>query len=126
MAVRGSTKAHSVTQEEFIADAYDGKRSASSGAADNDQGDVRAARQLFECKVTGGPGKPKTSKLLQDMEKVAEEAWSEGREPVVALRFFNPESKLANSDGWVDLTVRLMSDDSHRDQIFTWYQNGEL
>lgn len=116
MATRGSTKARSVEQEDNIARLYGGKRSASSGAADNDQGDVRSPSSLFECKMTGGPGRPiKTSKLVKDMEKVAKEAWSEDREPVIALRFFDPDSCLSDRDGWIDLTVRLTSDDVQRE-----------
>jgi hypothetical protein len=121
MATRGSTKALSVIHEENIARQYEGKRSASSGAADNDQGDVRSPTLLIECKLTGGPGRTKSSKkakLVRDMEKVAEEAWTEDREPVVCLRFFDPTSRLANGDGWVDLTVRLTHEDVHRDRLF--------
>jgi hypothetical protein len=128
MAVRGSKKARSVQQEEKVAASYNGVRSRSSGAADNDQGDVRTPAQLFECKYTGGPeqdaarladGKElKRSKLLRDFEKVALEAWQEGREPVVALREYAPESRLADPNGWVDFTVRLHHYDVHRDEIF--------
>jgi hypothetical protein len=123
MAIRGSKKARSVQQEDKIAKTYNGKRSASSGAADNDAGDVRAAEHLIECKYTGGPdmdfnreqkGLPvRRSKLLKDFEKVAREAWEEGRDPVVTLREWAPESKLAGKDGWVDFTVRLLSDDKY-------------
>lgn len=119
MANRGSTKALSVIQEERIADLYNGRRSASSGAADNDQGDVRSPSLLIECKMTGGPGRPvKKAKLVRDMEKVAEEAWTEDREPVICLRFFDPGSRLADKDGWIDLTVRLTHEDVHRDRLF--------
>jgi len=134
MAQRGSKKARSVMQEDRVADLYEGIRSRSSGAADNDQGDVRTTSQLIECKYTGGPEldaariekglAPKRSKLLKDMEKNAEEAWSEDREPVVALREWAPESKLAGKDGWVDLTVRLQHEDVHRDRCFREYEKG--
>lgn len=128
MAVRGSIKARSVEQEDKIADSYGGRRSASSGGADNDQGDVRTPEQLIECKMTGGPEQdyaraqkglePQRSKLVQDFEKVALEAWSEDREPVVCLRFWAPESKLADIHGWIDFTVRLTHHDVHRDRVF--------
>lgn len=105
---------------------YEGVRSESSGAADNDQGDVRTVTQLIECKYTGSlerdnryitQGKePPRSKLLKDMEKLALEAWSEGRETVLAYREWAPESKLAGSDGWVDFTVRLQHEDVDRDR----------
>lgn len=98
---------------------YDGVRSRSSGGADNDQGDVRTTTSLFECKYTGGPGEPiKRPKLLKEMEKVALEAWQEGREPVVALRFYDPDSRLSGSDGYIDMTVRLMHDDVHRNRVY--------
>lgn len=108
MARRGSTKRYSVEHEEHIASLYGGSRSRSSGAADNDQGDVRAPHLLIECKMTGRPGdKPKKlPKFVQDFEKITEEAWSEGREPVLALRYFAPNSLLADRQGWVDLAVR--------------------
>lgn len=74
-----------------------------------DKGDVRVAssRTIFECKLTGEPGKPKHTTLLGQMEKVADEAWAENKEPAMALRIFNPESPLSGVDGWVDFTVRL-------------------
>lgn len=112
MSVRGSSKALSVEHEEWIAKRYGGKRSASSGGADNDQGDVRTGEDLIECKLTGRPGAPAKATLLKTFEKVAQEAFSEGRDPVVALRFHAPESILADGDGWVDLTVRRSSDDA--------------
>jgi hypothetical protein len=92
VARRGSTKRRSVDHEDYIARLYNGKRSASSGGADNDNGDVRSETLLIECKMTGGPGeKPKPlPKFVQHLEKVAEEAYLEGREPVVALRYFAP------------------------------------
>jgi hypothetical protein len=111
MATRGSSKALSVDQEDFIARKYGGKRSLSSGASDTDAGDVRTDKYLIECKVTGRPTAPAKSTLLKTFEKIAEEAYEEGREPLVALRFYNPDSILANSDGWVDLVVRRVGED---------------
>lgn len=113
MAKRGSTKALSVEQEEFIAEIYGGQRSASSGASDTDAGDVRTALQLIECKLTGHPGGDHKGSMVQThLEKVAAEAWAEGREPALCLRYWNPNSILASRDGWVDLVVRTVSDDS--------------
>lgn len=105
--------------EEFIANRYNGERSRSSGASDTDKGDVRVSSTgtLIECKLTGSPGLPsKRSTLLTHMEKVADEAWAEHKQPAVALRLFCPESPLSNLDGWVDLTVRLTTDDSEREE----------
>lgn len=128
MAVKGSKKARSIQQEDTVAVLYNGVRSPSSGAADNDQGDVRTSSQLIECKYTGGPEYDQRridqglevvrTKLLKDMEKVTFEAWQEDREPVIALREWAPESKLAGSDGWVDFTVRIQHEDVHRDRVY--------
>lgn len=112
MATRGSSKALSVEQEEHVAKTYGGRRSPSSGGADTDQGDVRTKDALIECKLTGRPGKPAKSTLLKQFEKIAEEAYSEGREPLLAYRFFAPASPLSNRNGWVDLVVRLLPDDA--------------
>lgn len=120
MAKRGTKKARSEEQERYIAKMYGGRRSPSSGAALHDQGDVRAAADgtLFECKMTGEPGgEPKGGKLVTDFEKIADEAWAEGREPAVALRFWNPDSVLADPQGWVNLTVRLTNDDAVRSAL---------
>lgn len=114
MAVRGSSKRLSVDHENHVADVYHGRRSASSGAADNDNGDVRAKYDLFECKLTGKPGKPSRSTLLKQFTKVAEEAFLEGRQPAVALRFFDPTNILADPQGWIDLVVRTLDDDAER------------
>lgn len=113
MAKRGSTKWLSVRQEEAIAYRYQGTLSVSSGGAVTDQGDVRTKYQLIECKTTGTFDKPAKSISLKlaDLEKIADEAWSESREPVMALRIYAPDSLLADNDGNVDLIVRLLSDD---------------
>jgi hypothetical protein len=105
MAKRGSTKWLSVRQEDHIAYKYQGKRSPSSGGSVTDQGD--------ECKHTGTFDKPakSISIKLADLDKIADEAWSENREPVMALRIYNPSSILADEDGNVDLIVRLIGDD---------------
>lgn len=104
--------------EEYIAKQYNGQRSRSSGASDTDKGDVRIAgsKSIIECKLTGAPGSgSKRTTLLSHMEKVADEAWAEGKEPAVALRIFCPESPVANVSGWVDFTVRLTADDARRE-----------
>lgn len=108
MAKKGSSKALSVEHEEFIAKYYDGRRSESSGGADHDQGDVRDYRTLFECKAARPARKPT---LVKQFEKVADEAWSEGREPAVALRYYWPDSPLADHRGFIDFSVRLVRDD---------------
>lgn len=110
MAKRGSVKRLSVEHEDYIAERMQGKRSPSSGGADHDQGDVRTDANLIECKLTGAPGRPIVRKptILTQMEKIADEAWSEARDPMLALRYFCPDSPLANSDGWVDLIVTVL------------------
>lgn len=96
-----------------MAKLYNGTVSPSSGAADADQGDVRTETELIECKLTGSFLKPakSISVKLEDLEKIADEAWSEGRDPVMALCIYNPDSVLADGNGYVDLTLRLTKDD---------------
>lgn len=93
---------------------YGGRRSASSGAAEHDQGDIRTKDNLLECKGKFGArtgGKPVRSVLVDQFAKIADEAYSEMRIPGIALRFYMPESSLANAYGYVDLMVRLLEDD---------------
>lgn len=115
MAKRGTVKRKSVEQEEFIAAHYGGRRSASSGAADTDAGDVRTIDQLIECKCAGSPEepikRPLGAKLTKDLEKVTEEAWSEGRHPALAIRWYDPNSVLADREGWCDVIIRRVYDD---------------
>ena len=111
MAPRGSSKARSIDHEEFIASRYGGRRNAGSGALDRETGDVETARQAFECKTTGEPGKPAKSSLITRMEKITDEAQMVGKLPALALRFFAPDSPLADRKGFVDLVVRRVADD---------------
>lgn len=106
MAPRGSNKDISVKHEDYIARLFDGKRSKSSGAAEHDAGDVRSDRYLFECKAT----RLTVPKWVADFEKVTKEAWSEGRNPVLALRYYKPYGLLADSNGWMDFTIMLAND----------------
>ena len=113
LAKRGSTKWLSVRQEDEIARRFAGKRSLSSGGSVTDQGDVRTAKLLIECKHRGTFDKParSVSIKLDDFEKIADEAWSEGRQPVMALRIYCPDSVLSDEDGNVDIIARLIDDD---------------
>jgi hypothetical protein len=108
MAHRGTVKRLSVDHEEHIARLYGGKRSPSSGGAGHDNGDVRCPTLLVECKATMN-ARPK---VLKEFEKIAKEAYAEGRTPALALRYFAPESILADVGGWVDLIVYNVRDDS--------------
>ena len=119
MAKRGTKKRKSQDQEEFLALLYGGTVSPSSGAADNDSGDVRTDLELIEAKVTGEPGDPKKSisVKVEDFEKITQEAYAEGKEPVLALRIYNPDSTLASPSGWIDLAVRSADDDSFRSDV---------
>lgn len=58
-------------------------------------------------------------KLLGEFEKIAKEAYAEGRTPALALRWYAPDSILADVDGWVDLMVRTVGDDHERDEPWT-------
>lgn len=125
MAKRGSDKARSVAHEDYVAGIFGGKRSASSGASPTDLGDVRTWKYLIECRTTGDAqqdstrkesGKPvRRSTLLQHFEKITEEAYADGHLPMVALRFWAPESILAREDGWVDLVVQKAEDVAYAD-----------
>lgn len=120
MARRGSTKALSVQQEDFIARLFRGVRSKSSGAAANDKGDVRCSKLLIECKMSKGTAaKPKKPPAwIKDFEKITYEAYAEGREPVLAFRFYDPESILSDPDGFIDLTVRRAKEDAMREKDY--------
>lgn len=115
MARRGSTKWFSERQEERVAKVYGGERSPSSGAAVTDAGDVRMRENnnLCECKHAGTFEKPakSISLRLKDLEKIADEAWAEGMEPMMVLTMYAPDSILADKDGEVSVSVRLMLDD---------------
>jgi len=113
MATRGSIKQLSVEQEDFLASIYNGKRSKSSGAAQHDAGDVRCARILIEAKMTKSVKPPA---WIKDLEKITKEAYEEGREPVLAQRFYKPDSILANRDGWVDVVIRKADEDALREE----------
>lgn len=115
MAQRGSNKELSVRQEDYVARLFDGKRSRSSGAAAHDAGDVRCKQLLIECKMTMSPTTPK---FITQMEKIAEEAWEEGKDPVLALRYYSPHSVIAGPDGWIDVTVMLATDHAAREEVY--------
>lgn len=120
MARKGSTKELSQQHERHIARLLNGKASPSSGAADHDAGDVRTESLLIECKMTGTPAKPpkRLPRFIQQLEKAAYEAWSEGRDPALALRFFAPDSKLSHGSNWVDVIVLPASVLADREKVF--------
>lgn len=122
MAGRGSKKARSEAQENWIASRYNGVVTKNSGAGVGEKGDVRIPDALVECKCTGSPGEKeiRTPKMVKDLEKVANEAWAASTEPMLALRYFLPDSPLADRDGWVDLAVRLVRDDVIRGGVVEW------
>lgn len=114
MVVFGSKKALSKEHEEYVAARYGGRRSPSSGAAVTDIGDVRDRTWLIECKGKFGVRtgeKPVRSTLVRQFEKAADEAWEADRTPAMALRFYMPESPLADNYGFVDLIVKLLEDE---------------
>lgn len=99
--------------EQVVAKRLNGRRSPSSGASDTDKGDVSTSQFLIECKGKFGERtgqKPVRSTIVKQMEKVADEAWSMDKDPMVALRFYIPESTLADNEGYVDLLVVRMAD----------------
>lgn len=111
MARRGSSKWFSVEHENFIAYLLGGRRTKASGASPHDLGDVNAPPWLVECKMTGNPSEvSRKSKLVKDFEKIAVEAHKMGLNPMVAMRYFDPSSPIANNEGWVDLVVMTAQD----------------
>ena len=105
---------------------YGGVRSASSGGAITDEGDVAVGPDLIECKYKGKPGKePKSfSCKLADLEKIVDEAFETGRSPGIALRIYNPDSFLADGNGFVDVMVRLLADDIERFNLAEEHWDG--
>lgn len=116
MAKRGSSKRISVDHEEHIAYLFGGKRSPSSGASSHDYADVKTEHLAIECKTT--MSETKYNELLKQFEKVAEEAWEHGKDPMLAIRVRRPDSKLADRDGFVDLTIRRAEDDALREEQY--------
>jgi hypothetical protein len=121
-------KRSSIEHEQHIAHLYFGVRSPSSGAAPNDQGDVRTPDDLIECKMTGGWPKFARSITikLDDVEKIADEAWSEGRQWALALRVYCPQSPVADKAGFVDMIVRPIEDDLLRENLLQRAREGTL
>lgn len=117
MARPGSSKKRSLDQEDFVARLYGGKRSPSSGAAVHDAGDIRTERCLIEAKTTGGPHVSRPAPMIiKHLEKIAHEAWEEGRDPVLVMRYYLPSSSLSTTDGFVDVAIRPMRDDAERER----------
>jgi hypothetical protein len=104
--------------EKWIAKLYGGARTPRSGGGIKEKGDVRIAteNELVECKLQGNPDKPRRSRIVKDLEKVSVEAYEEGLDPVLAYRFFDPDSTLARADGYVDVVLRLARDDARRSE----------
>ena len=115
MATKGSNKELSVRQEDHIAYLFDGRRSPSSGASVTNKGDVTTERLKIECKMT----KASKPTMVKQFEKIAQEAWEHGKDPMLALRYYDPSSPIADRDGWIDLTVRLAVDDAVREIRYT-------
>jgi hypothetical protein len=109
MATRGTSKHRSREQEEQIARYFGGVVSPSSGASDTDQGDVRTSESLIECKTTGSPGderRPSLNEILGWLAEVAEQAWEEGKQPVVCVRVYAKGHPLAHpTTGVLDLAI---------------------
>lgn len=114
MAKRGTTKRLSVDHENYVASKYNGRRSPSSGASVVDLGDVSTPTHLIECKATGSPTSPlkRTPTIISQMEKIAVEAYSESKEPILALRYYLPDSNLSGTDGYIDLAVHILEEDA--------------
>lgn len=107
MAHRGSKKELSVRHERFIATLFNGRRSPSSGASSIDKGDVSTDSLRIECKMSMTGRLPT---IVKQFEKIREEAYERGCTPILALRYYDPSSKLADDNGWIDLCLSRAKD----------------
>lgn len=62
--------------------------------------------------------KPPPAAWVQHFEKVTQEAWEEGKDPMLALRYYAPDSPLADSNGWIDFTVMRARDQAVREEVY--------
>lgn len=126
MAKRGSPQWFGEEAEARCANAYGAVVDPASGAAIITKGDSKQRLgtrrhlrdQLFESKHRGSVEKPARGiRLDLDwLEKLADAAWAENREPVLHLSIYAPNSPLSDwQSGCVDLTVRLLKDDVSRE-----------
>lgn len=131
MAKRASSKWFSRLAENRCARAYNADVDPSSGAGVKTKGDSKQRvgtrraglrDQLFESKHRGTYEKSARSGTvnLAVLEKLADAAWAENREPVLHLSILDPHSPLSNEEGCVDVVVRLMEDDVRRER---WLMN---
>jgi hypothetical protein len=70
---------------------------------------------LIEAKMTMSERIPE---FIKKLEKIAQEAYSEGREPALAMRWHEPKSVLADQDGWIDITIRRTDEDALRESRY--------
>lgn len=99
MARPRTKKAKSIEQEEYVADLLGGRRTPSSGAADNDKGDILTPENLVEAKYTENKS---VSLKRETWEKIHHEAWGRGRRPAMAIRFRDEKN--------LDLVVLSLND----------------
>lgn len=99
MARPRTKKAKSIEQEEYVADLLGGRRTPSSGAAENDKGDIITPENLIEAKYTENKS---VSIKRVTWEKIHEEAWGRGRRPAMTLRFRDEKN--------LDLVVLSLND----------------
>lgn len=110
-------KQWSINHENAVAYKLGGERTKNSGATDTDKGDVARVSipdvdVLVECKYTGAIGNPakSISVKLEDLEKITNEAYMDGCQPMLAMRITNEDSPIAGTQGHVDW-VALPIDD---------------
>jgi hypothetical protein len=104
--------------EKWIAKHFGGTQTKGSGNTVGHKGDVKIATdsELVECKAQEPTEKPRKPRIVKELEKVADEAYEEGLDPVLAHRYFCPSSPLARVDGYVDVVIRLAKDDARRSE----------
>lgn len=106
-----TNKELSVEQENYIAKAYGGRRSPSSGAQDADRGDVRYEIDILdvnfrftgECKATRASS---FSLKKETWNKIQQEADEQGRAACMFIRFYDEET-----GDKLDLVVKDVLDD---------------
>lgn len=121
-----SVKRLSQLQERWIANHYAGTVSPSSGGAVTDEGDVANHYTLFECKYSGKPGNDNPGVRLSAnlLNKIHDEAREVGKMPAVAIRLYDPDSPMADLDGFVDWIARPVGDDQMMYDHWVSYQDA--
>ena len=120
--MRLTAKQMSVEHENFIAEAFGGKRERASGANPTRPGDVYVHDEkiLIECKVSQSSSVTLSAKAF---DKLRHEASQRGCRPMAALRLRDPYSTKH-----VDVIVKLLDDEIEDRERLEYYDKnvGEM